>query len=425
MRLFFDITLILVSSIIVIKSYRQLITYQNLSLSAYVIFICYIFNCLPIGLDILFGYPDYVAYLSEFERAANNNTVSIIYDIYILIAMIVFYFCQKKNRIQEEYSLLKYHKKYTIFKDVIIVSPLLLFFLLIGNINDLLINSLLNRQADSNSLGLINNLLFLSLIFFCIRIFGQKRTSTSYISLILFLLILTLVSGKRFIVAVVLLVYFYSFICSRWTDKKNINLTLIVTIVGSLFMAFVIYYITNIKVMGDFSGYIYSQLRIDFGREDVVKFVIMRELDGNPILNYRGESVLSLLMMIVPRAIWISKPYPHYRYLTAEIFGSKLDELHSGMTPSIFEMMLANFGFFGMIVAIALVVAIVKFGDQLRYPNLKLVVLIILIQLFTQSLDVVLIIFYYFLFLIITKKYWIIRKIKVIKKSFTIHDRIK
>ena len=169
--------------------------------------------------------------------------------------------------------------------------------------------------------------------------------------------------------------------------------------------------------MGDYSNYIYTQLRIDFGRDDVTKFVLMREMEGQPILEYRGESVLSLLLMIVPRFIWPAKPYPHYRYLTAELYGITPDELQSGMTPSIFEMMVANFGYLGMIIAIAVILSIVYFGDWLKNPNFTLISLIILIQLFTQSLDVILILFYFFLFMVITKRHWLIKKYKSIKSD--------
>jgi hypothetical protein len=422
MRFFFDVFLVLLSTMITIRTYKQLVHFKNFSLAAYAIFICYIFNCLPIALDLIAGLPDYMSSFSEFERAAKNDTVSILYDMYISIAMIAFYIYYNKYKISENGSLLHYTPKLWIIQDLIIVSPLILYIILIGDVSDLIMNSLIDREGDSLSFGIINNLLFISLFFFCIRVFGKKKTLFSYLALLLFLVMLTLVSGKRFIVAVVLLGYLYSFICSQWRDKKSVPLTLAIGVVGGLFMAFVVYYITNIKIMGDFSGYIYSQLRIDFGREDVTKFVLMREMEGNPILEYRGESVLSLLLMVVPRAIWPTKPFPHYRYLTSELYGINLDELHSGMTPSVFEMMVANFGYVGMVIAIVLVIAIIRFGDTLKNPNLKLITLIILIQLFTQSLDVILILFYFFLFMVITKRHWINKKISGVKRIISLNQ---
>ena len=417
MRVLFDILLVVISTLIIGNIYKNLVSFKNLSMATYVIFICYVFNCIPVLLDLCVGRPEYVSFYSEFDKALQNDTVSIVYDLYILVAMLSFYVYSKKIVVSEQGSEIKYSRKLWILQDIIIISPLLLYLIFVGDFSDLLLDSLIERNRDSNAWFWVNNLLFISLYFFCIRIFGNKKTAFSIIWLLLFLVMLTLVSGKRFIVAVVLIGYLFSFICSQWKIKRDVNLTAILLIVGVFFMAFIVYYITNVKVMGDYSNYIYSQLRIDFGRDDVTKFVLMREMEGQPILEYRGESVLSLLLMIVPRFIWPAKPYPHYRYLTAELYGITPDELQSGMTPSIFEMMVANFGYLGMIIAIAVILSIVYFGDRLKNPNYKLISLIVLIQLFTQSLDVILILFYFFLFMVITKRHWLIKKSKSIKRD--------
>ena len=414
MRLLFDTLLVVVSLVIVVKTYNNLHSFKNVSLAAYVIFVCFVFNCLPIALDIFMGTPNYMVYFGEFERAANNDSVSIIYDIYMLVAMLVLYVYYVKNPVDELEGTFSYSSKFNIIQLLLIFSPLITYFIFIGSIQDLLLNSLLDRKAETNALGLINNLLFISLYFICIRYFGKQKNVLTIFALVFFLIMLTMISGKRFIVAVVLMCYFFSYISSRWQGKHKVSMTPILLVVGGLFMVFVVYYITNIKVMGDFSGYIYSQLRVDFGREDVTKFVLMREMEGHPILEYRGESVLSLLLMIVPRAIWPAKPFPHYRYLTSELYGVDMDELNSGMTPSIFEMMVANFGYIGMIIAILLLIAIIRFGDRLNNPNLRLLTLIVLIQLLTQSLDVILILFYIFIFLVLTKKHWIKNKTKLL-----------
>ena len=419
MRVLLDIALVIISTVIVIKTYRDLISYRNLSLSAYVIFLCYIFNCFPILLDLLMGTPNYIMYY-DFELAANNDTVSMIYDVYILAAIICFYIYYKKNVVPASESYLKYSKKLWVIQDLLIISPILVVLLFGGGVGEFVYASLADREVDSNISAIVNQLMFISLYFFCVREFGQKKKALTGLWLVFFLIILALISGKRFIIAVVLLSYFFCFICSRWVGKYNTHMTAMLLVVGSFFMAFIVYYITNVKVMGDFSGYIYSQLRIDFGREDVTKFVIMRELEGQPILDYRGESIISTLLMFVPRTVWAAKPYPHYRYLTSSLVGGTPEDLHFGMTPSVFEMMIANFGIIiGIVIAIALIIAITKFGDLLKSTNQKLVVLIVLIQLFTQSLDVIFVLFYYFMFLIITHRYWIksnLSKIKNLKR---------
>ncbi|MBO6128363.1 MAG: hypothetical protein J6P79_05650, partial [Pseudobutyrivibrio sp.] len=302
------------------------------------------------------GTPNYIMYY-DFELAANNDSVSIIYDVYLLAAIVCFYIYYRKNVVLASETYLKYSRKLWIIQDFLILSPILVILLFGGGIGEFVYGSLTDREVDSNVSALVNQLMFISLYFFCIREFGQKKKTLTTLWLVIFLIILALISGKRFIIAVVLLSYFFCFICSRWVGKYQTHMTAMLIVVGSLFMAFIVYYITNVKVMGDFSGYIYSQLRIDFGREDVTKFIIMRELEGQPILEYRGETILSTLFMFVPRALWEAKPYPHYRYLTSSLVGGTPEDLHFGMTPSVFEMMIANFGIIiGIVIAIALII---------------------------------------------------------------------
>ena len=61
-------------------------------------------------------------------------------------------------------------------------------------------------------------------------------------------------------------------------------------------------------------------LRVDFGRDDVVKYVISEEFFKHKmILDYRLQSIISLLLFFIPRSIWPTKPYPHYMYLTGHL----------------------------------------------------------------------------------------------------------
>lgn len=413
MRAVFDLLLVIISTVITINTYRNIASFKNVSLAAYVIFVCYIFNCLPIAFDVMVGIPEYYYYLSDFSVAAANDEVSILYDLYMLAAMLAFYKYYKKHPLVSENAQYSYSPNLKILKILLIFSPLLIFMMFGGSFENYVYTSLQDREIDSNVSLYINQFMFISLYVFCIWMFSKKINSFTGILLILYLLALAIISGKRFIIAVVLLSYFFSFINSNWKNKKKINITPALLVISSIFMFFMIYYITQVKIMGDFSGYIYTQLRVDFGREDVTKFVLMRELNDKPILDYRGESILSLLTMVVPRSIWLAKPWPHYRYLTAAIFSETPETISSGMTPSIFEMMVANFSYLGIILAIALIIGIVKIGDRLQSTNKRLIVLLILIQLFTQSLDVILILFYYFIYICIFEKKIKLKKIVV------------
>ncbi|WP_212122041.1 O-antigen polymerase [Bacteroides pyogenes] len=407
MRYSIDLIFVIITTIIVLKAYTKTMSFQNKSMAGFVIFIVYIFNCLPIVFDLVIGIPNYVYYFQPFEVVAKNDLVSVIYDIYMLLVMITLYlyFCKAKAAYLHP-NILSYEGKLKYFKNIIIWIPILLFvaYLYTSGISNFIYGSFSTRESDSSLPVFINHSIFFSLYFFCIKYFGQEKKKSTYWILFIYLIVISIINGKRFIIAEILFIYLACFIYSNWSGKLRIKLNRFVIIVSALFMGFMIFYITSVKIMGDIGfDYIYSQLRVDFGREDVVKYVIGTELSNNSILDYRGQSILSLLFMIVPRSIWASKPWPHYRYLTSSIYGTDIDSLTSGITPSYFEMMIANFSLWGIPIAIIVLVIFVKFGDKLINTNQKVIVLLVLIQILTQSMDVIMFIFYYFIYIFLKK----------------------
>ncbi|WP_326716795.1 hypothetical protein [Vagococcus jeotgali] len=167
-------------------------------------------------------------------------------------------------------------------------------------------------------------------------------------------------------------------------------------IIASIVFIFTYSFITVKYKVSDYttiseSGLMYLNYRIDFGRDDVTKFVLYKELiEHNMIIDYRLQTFLSTFFFWVPRFIWHNKPYPHYRYLTAELFGSTPETLHSGMTPSLFEMSIANLGVtLGILFTGGLLIFLIYRGDKSGSVPLKILYLLLLIALLTQSLDAI------------------------------------
>jgi hypothetical protein len=141
---------------------------------------------------------------------------------------------------------------------------------------------------------------------------------------------------------------------------------------------------------------IYDAFRVDFGRDDVVKFVINRELFlQEPILEYRGQTIISTFLQFIPRDIWASKPFPHYMYLTAAILGVPIQFLHTGLTPSWFEICIANFGYLGFFIGVFSIPLLCFLGDIIKAIRLKAIVLMLIVALLTASID------FYFIFILI------------------------
>ena len=185
------------------------------------------------------------------------------------------------------------------------------------------------------------------------------------------------------------------FTYEQWSQyrqsSKKLNLKVLYTATVVFITAFSFYYFATVRSENAMSENMYATIRVDFGRDDVTKFVIDRELfQDKPILDYAGQTVLSTIFIWVPRSLWPNKPYPHYRYLTSAILGVNIDDLPAGTTPSIYEQNIANFGILGIFVTCIILVYMCKWADNCNSINYKLLILLLLINLLTQAIDMAL-----------------------------------
>lgn len=173
------------------------------------------------------------------------------------------------------------------------------------------------------------------------------------------------------------------------TKSTRKKLELYTPVLFIILVLFSYYYLVVIKPLSNVSfNSVYDMLRVDFGRDDVIKFVIDQELFNNsPILEYRGQSFLSTFLTFIPRSIWPSKPYPHYMYLTSRILGTAIDKLPAGTTPSWFEMCIANFSWFGFVIGVIFIPLFCKWCDKIKSVPNQMLVLVFIVVLITQSTD--------------------------------------
>ena len=186
-------------------------------------------------------------------------------------------------------------------------------------------------------------------------------------------------------------IIFYLYQMTKRKTTRRVKLGLIMMFAVVFIVAFSIYYLTTVKV-NMASDYLYGTLRVDFGRDDVTKYVIKQVLlERKNIIDYPGQTVIADLLMFVPRKIWPAKPYPHYRYLTASILGVRLQNIPAGTTPSLFEMSLCNFGWFGIPITVIFLIMLCKLTDKRNNLSFKVIMLLIFTNLLSQALDAIMI----------------------------------
>ena len=392
MKVIFDWMLIILSTYVLIDSIIGIIKRKN-TVMAYCVLVFYVFNCFPILLDYILGIPNYNSWYFRLEEAMKDTNVALIYDIYMIIVLAFFYFYKKLNKNhqdkkQEEIKIEKSHR------NLLILLCLLphIYILITGNLTNFLeYKSINNRNIGETSIELINLFNQISIIAFSYLYFCVQNVKCNKLILILYTLSIWWIDGKRYIVLTTLLIYVFLYIKSNKTKfnyRKFIKYGVIGIVLFSIF--YTIYSQNKMKrvYINNNEMTFYADFRLNFGRDDVTKFVIKREfIDNKPILEYRGQGALYNIAMLVPRSLFPNKPYPHYRYLSAAIYNTSILNIPSGMTPSIFEMGIANFSYFGIILSPLIVVLICKMADNSKSILKQSIYLTIIVNLLTQSLD--------------------------------------
>ena len=403
MRVFFDMLLIVVSTIVMYKSFVLVTSYRSKSISDFCILLLYMFQILPVLMDYIIGRPQYKTWYEDFRIAIDNDYVSIIYDIYILILFFSLNLVSKKARmLYDEQNLEIKYAIPDLFLWLMVWAPYL-YIILSGTAGKYLFyGSSGARGLSADVTTVVSNLIILGVFSSQILYFKNKRNLMNALLLFLYSFTIIWISGKRYIVATIVFCFFYMYIVNKKKEKHQLNAKYIMIFSVVAIIVYSVYYITNIKVTSNGTWQdTYAMTRIDFGRDDVVKFTIMREyFQRDHILEYPLQTIISTVFMIVPRKIFPNKSYPHYRYLTASLYHTTVLSIPAGMTPSILEMFISNFRYLGMPLCIIFLCWFCKKADREINIEGKFVYAFVLMGMLTQNMDALIFIFYVWIYLV-------------------------
>lgn len=305
----------------------------------------------PLMLDVFFGAPVYASFPGFYE-AENSKLTSYIYNLFILFVSFFNWFARGKKTI--EVSFRDTGIKFDIFLLLLMFIPIFLFLLspdqsyykIYGG------NPARNYSVEAASFhGFINVSSFISVIF------GAYLISKYFSKNILFGVFLCAIvfidfwlNGKRTIVLL------FSFFLGLffWLNYKNLKTVFLIFTLFFSFLIFSNWYQSNVRDFGDQVSVEenYENIRIDFFRDQRVKMAIYSELYPHhmKILSYPGQSFVFVSTFYIPRSIWLDKPYPYAQYFTSALYFSDAKLWGWGMTTSIYDEFIANFGFFGVII---------------------------------------------------------------------------
>lgn len=398
MSIITDWMLIIVSTLMALSSYRRIIRDRYSSVAHFILLVEYIFLSSPILFNYCLGVPTYesLPWYRTFLSSMTDERIAVVYDVYILISMVLLYLYAVNHDAREAKHKTYVETQYDSFFTNRTALVLVIFLPVIqimasGQLVSYLVYGTSSVRGITSSEFMEYQHLFvqLSIYAFCYRMFSGPMTNRKVFLLLAYSFMIAWISGKRFVIALLLLVYLFGFTRSGVDRKTRKKLERYVPLLFLALVIFSYFYLVVVKPVPDttFSG-VYDMLRVDFGRDDVIKFVIEREFfQKDPILEYRGQTILSEFLTFVPRFIWPNKPRPHYVYLTAEILGVALNKLPAGTTPSWFELCIANFSWFGFVVGAIAIPYFCKWCDRLKSVMHQMLIVIVVMALITQSMS--------------------------------------
>ncbi|MCA0756492.1 oligosaccharide repeat unit polymerase [Paenibacillus sp. N4] len=359
--------------------------YNDVILFVYMVY--YIFFATPLLLDLVFGIPNYYIY-PGFRDSSGDFLTAYIYSIYISVVPVIWLLTTKLNKKQRKLDSFDVNNRfikrtYPIFYFLLFIpiiavlfSPNPMLYLEYGAAaNGLFINE---SESYHFVVNLSVNLSVISII--CLLIFRDNKIPKYIILLSPIMFICIWINGKRAIVAVLAVAIGYIL----WNKGylRGVKFYISIVLAAIIFALFTSIYQFNLRYeslgINNFSD-IYENIRVDFGRDAVTKFSINRTLypEKGEIVEFAGQSFLFDLTMYVPREFWANKPWPYAVYMTAAIFGLPPDYIGWGVTTSILEEAISNFGWFGMLIGPLMVSLICRWGERCNHELIYLMTVLV------------------------------------------------
>lgn len=390
--------------------------------SIYVIYcVYYIFFVLPLLLDIIYGVPRYLT-SPGFQIASNDSLVGLIYNIYILIPPLIWFkyskrvinFSFKKGKTDNKTINTKKASLLSFYILMIIISLPLALLLFSPNMSLYseyggVLSGMNDEERSYHTILRLSTTI--SIVTIAITLLKSKQLVSTLILLSPFLIVNFWINGKRSIVALSIVLIF--FIIWKKRNLRGLKLLIVgVLAVTSIFL-FSSLYQSNIREFDERTFQEkYENYRADYGRDDVMKLVIYNEINKDmSILEHRGQSLLFYTTMYIPRDLWEEKPLPYAQYITSALFLTEPQLWGWGMTTSILDESIANFGLLGVLIGPLIILVICRIGDSADNFLLTMLSIIICVFLLTVHLVAFFPMFLVWLLLIILNK----RKQKKVK----------
>lgn len=356
-----------------IKAGRSILAGHKYSVN-FLILTHFIFSGVPSILNVLIGHPLYFLY-PKFQLLQDAN-VDVLYAIYVSVCPLIWwYFGRPKTTYVQLTSSktsfaygMKFARRFRYLLYALACSPALV---VCGSPDPSFYTSYAAVIRSTMSEAMVRyqgwvTISTLLCVFSVAAIWVScKHFFLAFLTWLPMLGIAIWINGKRNIVLMVVAIT----VMVLW-ERRAITgwkLALVAALVTIGFAEYSYSYQSGVRSIDGLTALAqYEGFRIDYGRDHVIKYALYCELhpEQNPILEYRGQSILFDLSIYVPREIWPDKPWPYAVYSTAAALGRQVENLGWGITTSWLEESIANFSFWGLIIAPLSLAAFCRVGDS-------------------------------------------------------------
>lgn len=338
----------------------------------------------PLLLDVIFGMPQY-PYEPGYSLASSDSDTFYVYCLYVSFVPLLWTFTAMNpsrcmDRAGADLSRVPrgFGRFGTLTNSAILILPIILviasprpeMYLIYGMMateQHVVSDEILKHDS------LVTASVFLGLLSIAGILLNTRKLNVRIVgSCVLLTGVYIWLNGKRNMMFESLLVYLYvGFARGALRGRRLVICSMAIVIFMSIYSVWYQGYIRR-----DILDFIdpeakYTNMRIDYGRDAVIKFTIYCELKGGSmrILDYRGQSVLFNFLYFVPRK-WIpEKPWPYAQYLTCAIFffnypDNSPESLGWSMTTSWLEESIANFSWAGVLIGPLCLSIICRLADH-------------------------------------------------------------
>lgn len=360
--------------------------FLNTAVVIYPVF--FVFYISPSFLNILYGIPNYSPKFENFRVASNDYLTDVIYSTFVCALLVFFTWKLLASRKRKLIKGITYGKS-TINKLLFLFSMsgiILVFFapnpevyFVYGEIRGMYGSEDYIYYAYVSFACVISAFCVLILRFNC----GNKINVVKGMILVTILILDAFFNGKRLLMFFIPVYFMIGYLYSNNKGLDAIKVLLSFLVFISLYN----FYTDEIKFKNlntKSDEEIYEGLRIDFGRDDVLKYAIYKNIVvGESIVDYPGQTILGTLVAYIPRSYFPNeemKPYPYAQYLTNSLVYNQSGAGLKGwtVTTSFIDEFISNFWVLGFFVVILFYNKCFNYVDELESQNYRFYFYIVL-----------------------------------------------